>query len=66
MILLSDSFWDASTTGAEDFRIAPNATRLRYSYPALPEGLVARAIVRLHEFIEEVNGKSNNGRAVRS
>ena len=34
-----------------------DATRLRYTYQALPEGLVARAIVRLHEFIEEVNGK---------
>jgi hypothetical protein len=38
------------------FRDATDATRLRYSYQALPEGLVARAIVRLHEFIEEVNG----------
>jgi internalin A len=35
---------------------APEATRLRYTYPALPEGLVARAIVRLHEFIEEADG----------
>lgn len=34
------------------FRDAPEATRLRYTYQALPEGLVARAIVRLHEFIE--------------
>lgn len=34
-----------------------DATRLRYIYQALPEGLVARAIVRLHEFIEEVNGE---------
>ncbi len=33
-----------------------DATRLRYSYPALPEGLVARAIVRLHELIEEADG----------
>jgi hypothetical protein len=36
---------------------APDATRLRYTYPALPEGLVARAIVRLHEFIEEAKGR---------
>jgi signal recognition particle receptor subunit beta len=36
---------------------APDATRLRYTYPALPEGLVARAIVRLHEFIEEAQGR---------
>lgn len=33
-----------------------DATRLRYIYQALPEGLVARAIVRLHEFIDEVDG----------
>jgi internalin A len=33
-----------------------DATRLRYTYPALPEGLVARAIVRLHELIEEADG----------
>ena len=39
------------------FRDAPEATRLRYTYRALPEGLVARAIVRLHEFIEESRGE---------
>ncbi|HEV7403598.1 MAG TPA: COR domain-containing protein [Chthoniobacteraceae bacterium] len=36
---------------------ASEATRLRYTYPALPEGLVARAIVRLHELIEEKEGR---------
>jgi internalin A len=34
------------------FGQATEATRLRYTYQALPEGLVPRAIVRLHEFIE--------------
>lgn len=39
------------------FRDATDATRLRYTYPALPEGLVSRAVVRLHEFIRESNNK---------
>jgi internalin A len=43
--------------GVESFAKETEATHLRYNYEALPEGLVARAIVRLHEFIEEVNGK---------
>jgi internalin A len=46
---------DKQPPGVTAFRDATDATRLRYSYQALPEGLVARAIVRLHEFIEEVN-----------
>jgi internalin A len=33
-----------------------DATRLRYRYEALPEGLLARAIVRLHEWIEVSDG----------
>ncbi len=33
-----------------------DATRLRYRYEALPEGLLARAIVRLHEWIEMNDG----------
>jgi internalin A len=33
-----------------------DATRLRYRYDALPEGLLARAIVRLHEWIEVSDG----------
>ncbi|WP_395746585.1 COR domain-containing protein [Prosthecobacter sp.] len=43
--------------GVESFGRETDATHLRYTYEALPEGLVARAIVRLHEFIEEVDGK---------
>jgi internalin A len=43
--------------GVESFAKEPEATHLRYTYEALPEGLVPRAIVRLHEFIEEANGK---------
>ena len=43
---------DEQPTGTADFATIEEATRLRYSYQALPEGLVPRAIVRLHDFIE--------------
>ncbi len=55
--LVPQALPDAQPKGVEVFRDAKVATRLRYSYEALPEGLVARAIVRLHEFIEEARGK---------
>ncbi|HEX3151458.1 MAG TPA: COR domain-containing protein [Gemmataceae bacterium] len=55
--LVPQALPDDQPPGAAAFRDATDATRLRYVYPALPEGLVARAIVRLHEFIEEVDGK---------
>jgi hypothetical protein len=48
---------DIQPKGTDEFARATEATRLRYSYSALPEGLVARAIVRLHEFIEDGGGK---------
>lgn len=48
---------DDQPDGVAAFAKGAEATRLRYSYPALPEGLVARAIVRLHEFIEEAKTK---------
>jgi len=51
--LVPQALPDMQPKGAEQFSSVKNATRLRYSYQALPEGLVARAIVRLHEFIEE-------------
>lgn len=54
--LVPQALPDTQPEGVEQFAAAA-ATRLRYSYQALPEGLVARAIVRLHEFIEEVKGK---------
>ena len=54
--LVPQALPDKQPPGVTTFRDAADATRLRYSYQALPEGLVARAIVRLHEFIEEVNG----------
>ncbi|MEM1185406.1 MAG: COR domain-containing protein [Planctomycetota bacterium] len=44
---------DVQPKGVELFAKEPDATRLRYSYQALPEGLVARAIVRLHDLIEK-------------
>jgi internalin A len=53
--LVPQALPDKQPKGVSAFRDALDATRLRYSYQALPEGLVARAIVRLHEFIEEVN-----------
>jgi internalin A len=34
-----------------------DSTRLRYTYAALPEGLVARAVVRLHDFVEKIEGQ---------
>ncbi len=55
--LVPQALPDEQPRGAEDFAAVADATRLRYTYPALPEGLVARAIVRLHEFIEQVKGK---------
>lgn len=55
--LVPQALPDKQPKGVEAFRDASSATRLRYSYQALPEGLVARAIVRLHEFIEEANRK---------
>ena len=54
--LVPQALPDKQPEGVRTFRDATDATRLRYSYQALPEGLVARAIVRLHAFIEEVNG----------
>ena len=53
--LVPQALPDKQPEGVTAFRDATDATRLRYSYQALPEGLVARAIVRLHAFIEEVN-----------
>jgi small GTP-binding protein len=55
--LVPQALPDEQPEAAAAFGREPEATRLRYSYAALPEGLVARAIVRLHELIEEVDGK---------
>ena len=55
--LVPQALPDSQPEGLEVFRDAAEATRLRYTYQALPEGLVARAIVRLHEFIEEAQGR---------
>ncbi|HEV7404146.1 MAG TPA: COR domain-containing protein, partial [Chthoniobacteraceae bacterium] len=55
--LVPQALPDEQPEGAAAFATKSGATRLRYTYPALPEGLVARAIVRLHEFIEETDGK---------
>ncbi len=55
--LIPQALPDSQPTGVSAFRDAVDATRLRYTYQALPEGLVARAVVRLHEFIE-VLGKN--------
>ena len=57
MWLVPQALPDEQPKGVEAFRTAADATQLRYTYAALPEGLVARAIVRLHEFIEEVKGR---------
>ncbi len=55
--LVPQALPDEQPKEAETFRDAKDVTRLRYTYPALPEGLVAKAIVRLHEFIEELDEK---------
>jgi hypothetical protein len=55
--LVPQALPDTQPPGVESFRDNETATRLRYTYTALPEGLVARAIVRLHEFIEVVKGR---------
>ncbi|MCU0748483.1 MAG: TIR domain-containing protein [Akkermansiaceae bacterium] len=61
---LGDGLWvvpqalpDTQPAAASAFRNVKDATRLRFTYTALPEGLVARAIVRLHEFVEVISGK---------
>ena len=48
---------DEQPTGTAEFARVADATQLRYSYQTLSEGLVPRAIVRLHDFIEG-SGKS--------
>ena len=50
--LVPQALPDEHPEGVETFREAAEKTQLRYTYQALPEGLVARAIVRLHEFLE--------------
>jgi internalin A len=54
--LVPQALPDKQPQGAIGFRDVAQATRLRYTYAALPEGLVARAIVRLQAFIEEADG----------
>lgn len=55
--LLPQALPDSQPKAAAVLAAENDATRLRYVYPALPEGLLARAIVRMHEFIEQDNGK---------
>lgn len=55
--LVPQALPDDQPPAAAKFRDLKDVTRLRFTYQALPEGLVSRAIVRLHEFIEEVGGK---------
>ena len=51
--LVPQALPDEQPAGVEVFAGAAEATRLRYTYTAMPEGIVPRAIVRLNEFIEE-------------
>jgi len=55
--LIPQALPDQQPKEVSEFRDIEDATKLRYSYQALPKGLVAKAIVRLHEFIEEKNEK---------
>ena len=50
--LVPQALPDEQPAGVESLGLADSATRLRYSDAALPEGLVARAIVRLHAFAD--------------
>ena len=52
--LIPPALPDAPPASLDDFGDAAAATRLRYSYPSLPDGLVARFSVRRHAFVEEV------------
>lgn len=51
--LVPQALPDQQPKEASGFVAAEDATRLRYSYAALPEGLVARAVVRLHDLIDK-------------
>ncbi|WP_338849223.1 AAA family ATPase [Massilia sp. W12] len=55
--LLPQALPDSQPKAAAPLANSEDATRLRYSYEALPEGLLARAIVRMHEFIEIADGQ---------
>ncbi|WP_338849201.1 COR domain-containing protein [Massilia sp. W12] len=55
--LLPQALPDSQPKAAAPLANSQDATRLRYSYEALPEGLLARAIVRMHEFIEIEDGQ---------
>jgi internalin A len=55
--LVPQALPDEQPKSVSGFRDVGDATRLLYTYPALPEGLVARAIVRLNELIEVIAGR---------
>ena len=50
--LVPQALPDSQPEGVESFRDAAEATRLRYTYRALPVSIVPRFIVRTHPFIE--------------
>jgi internalin A len=50
--LVPQALPDEQPAGVEAFAGAAGATRLRFTYAAMPEGIVPRAIVRLNDFIE--------------
>ena len=50
--LVPQALLDSQPEGVETFDMEANATRLRYTYRALPVSIVPRFIVRTHPFIE--------------
>ena len=54
--LLPQALPDQQPPSVAPLAATKDATRLRYCYTTLPEGLLARAIVRLHELIEVTDG----------
>lgn len=50
--LVPQALPDDQPSGADEFRTAEEATRLRFSYRALPTNIVPQFIVRTHAFLE--------------
>ena len=49
--LVPQALPDSQPDGIDEFRIGTNATRLRYTYVVLPQGIVPRFTVRTHALI---------------
>jgi internalin A len=54
--LVSHAMPHSAPAGMEGFRNSDDASRLRYTYPSLPDDLIGRLIARRYDFIEELHG----------